>query len=142
MNDDATLRARKTIRTALVLAGLQVGGALLLTIAHRVFGWIDSETVTRGVMVLIGVMLVLIGNAMPKQHEGPPAQSVADIIVRQSINRVGGWALMLSGIVWIGLWAIAERGTAEVLGVAAVIAAMLVTGAHSLWRYRAHRRAS
>lgn len=41
MTDDATLRARKSIRSALVLAGSMLVGTALLTVAHKVFGWID-----------------------------------------------------------------------------------------------------
>lgn len=142
MSDEATIRAKKSIRSALVLAGVQVVGAVLLTLAHKVFGWIDGETTTRGVMVLIGVMLMVLGNAMPKQQDGPPSQTVSDVIVRQSIIRVGGWALMLGGIIWTALWAFAPRDLAEVGSVAAVGTATLVMVAYAVWRYRAHRRSS
>jgi hypothetical protein len=141
MSDDATLRARKSIRTALLLAGVQIAGALLLTLANKL-GWIDSETTTRGVMALIGLMLVTIGNGMPKQQEGPPSQTIGDAIVRQSITRVGGWAMLLGGLVWTGLWIFAPRDLAEIGSIAAVAAAALVMFAYAIWRYRAHRRSS
>jgi hypothetical protein len=142
MSDDATIRAKKVIRNALILAGIQLVGALLLTIAHKVFGWIDSETTTRGIMVLMGVMLVTVGNGMPKQQEGPPSQTVRDIVVRQSITRVGGWAMMLGGLIWIGLWAFAPRDVAEVGSIAAVGTAVVVMMVYAIWRILAHRRSS
>lgn len=142
MSDEATIRAKKAIRSALILAGVQIVGALLLTLANKVFGWIDGETATRGTMMLIGVMLMTIGNGMPKQQEGPPSQTVRDIAVRQSITRVGGWMMMLGGLTWICFWAFAPRGLAEVGSIAAVGTTTLVMIVYTIWRVRAHRRSS
>jgi hypothetical protein len=136
-----TSRAKKSIRSALVLAGSMLVGTALLTLANKL-GWIDSETTTRGVMVLIGLMLVVTGNTMPKKQEGPPTQTVEEIVVRQSILRVGGWAMMLGGLIWIGLWAMAPRELAQVGSIAAVGTAVVVMVGYSVWRYRAHRRSS
>jgi hypothetical protein len=142
MSDDASTRARQNIRSALILAGLQLGGALLLTLAHKQFGWIDSDTATRGVMVLIGLTVVVIGNSMPKNQEGPPSQTVGDIAVRQSVTRVGGWAMTLGGLVWIGLWALAPRNLAEVGSVAAVGTAAVVMIVYAVYRVRRHSSAN
>jgi hypothetical protein len=142
MSDDATIRTRKAIRSALIIAGIQLVGAVLLTIAHKVFGWIDSETTTRCMMVLIGLMLLTIGNGMPKQPDGPPSQTISDVAVRQSILRFGGWMMMLGGLLWIVLWVFAPRDVAEVGSIAAVATTTLVMVAYSVWRYRAHRRSS
>ena len=142
MTDDAALRARKSIRSALILAGGMLVGTLALTLAHKQFGLIDSETTTRGVMVLIGLMLVAVGNGMPKQPEGPPPQSVGELVTRQSILRVGGWAMLLGGLVWTVLWAFAPRNVATVGSIAAVGLAVIVMLGFAVWRFRAHRRSS
>lgn len=142
MSDQATLRAKKSIRNALGLAGAMLVGTLLLTVAHKALGWIDSETTTRGVMVLIGLMLVVVGNGMPKQQDGPPAQTVGEIVTRQSITRVGGWAMLLGGLIWAALWLFAPRDIAQVGSIAAVATAVVVMLAYSIWRYRAYRRSS
>jgi hypothetical protein len=135
MSDDATIRARQSIRGALILAGVQLAGAVLLTVANKL-GWIDSETTTRGVMILIGLMLVVVGNAMPKKQEGPPEQTAGQVAARQSILRVGGWALALGGLVWAGLWAFAPRDLATVGSIAAVATAVVVMFVYAVWRYR------
>jgi hypothetical protein len=142
MTDDATLRAKKNIRSALVLAGAVLVGTLALTLAHKQFGWIDSETTTRGVMVLIGLMLVVVGNSMPKKQEGPPPQSVSEVATRQSILRVGGWAMMLGGLVWAILWAFAPRDLAQTGSIAAVATSVVVMLVYTVVRFRAHRRSS
>ncbi len=142
MIDDAAARARTHIRHALLLASAMVVGSLLLTIAHKPLGLIDAETTTRGVMVLIGLMLIVVGNRLPKQNEGPPPQSVGEITTRQAIGRVGGWAMLLGGLTWTVLWVLAPRDLAQVGSVAAVIAAVVVMLGYTVWRYRAHRRSS
>ena len=141
MSNDATSHVKKSIRSAVILAGVQVVGALLLTLANKL-GWIDSETTTRGVMVLIGLMLVVVGNSMPKKQEGPPSQTAGDIVIRQSITRVGGWAMLLGGLVWAGLWAFAPRDLAQVGSIAAVVTAVVVMLAFAVWRFRTHRRSA
>jgi hypothetical protein len=141
MTDEATTRAKQSIRRALILAGGILVGTLLLTVANKL-GWIDSEITTRGVMVLIGLMLVAVGNGMPKHQEGPPAQTVGEITTRQSITRVGGWAMMLGGLVWVLLWAFAPRDIAQVGSIAAVATASVVMIGYTIWRYRAFRRSA
>jgi hypothetical protein len=93
-------------------------------------------------MALIGLMLMTIGNGMPKRQEGPPSQTVRDIAVRQSIARVGGWMMMLGGLIWVGLWAFAPRDLAEVGSIAAVGTTTLVMIVYAIWRFRTHRRSS
>ncbi len=41
MSNETNVRTKKTICGALILAGVQVGGALILTLPSKVFGWID-----------------------------------------------------------------------------------------------------
>ena len=135
MSDDATIRARKSIRSALIIAGIQIAGALLLTLANKL-GWIDGETTRRGVMVLIGLMLVAIGNAMPKTQEGPQEQTVGQVAARQSILRVGGWALTIGGAIWALLWAFGPPDVANVGSIAAVATAGIVMVVYAIWRYR------
>ena len=123
MNDTPSSRtARKRIVSALIIAGVQVGGALLLSYARKQ-GMIDGETVTRGVMVLIGLGLAAFGNTMPKMLDGPP-RSIRQATAAQSVLRVGGWAMTLSGLAFAALWAFAPRDGAEIASVAVVAAGM------------------
>ena len=129
----------KDIRATLILAGVQVGGALLLMFANK-HGFIDDETKTRGAMVLIGLCLAAIGNRMPKTMDGPPPRSVSLAALRQSVLRLGGWTLMLGGVVFAGLWAFAPQGLAVVGSLTAVGAAMVVTiGGCAWWAFNHYR---
>ena len=134
-------RAWKNIQAALVVAGVQVVGALLLTIA-REQGMIDGDTAKRGVMVLVGLGLAAYANRMPKMLEGPPPQSLAVAALRQTIHRVGGWAMMLGGIAFAALWAFAPHDVAKVGSLVAVGAAAAVMLGHGAWRAITYDRSS
>lgn len=142
MSDEATTRAKQRIGRALIHTGALLAGTLLLTIAHKIFGWIDNDTTTRGLMVLMGLFLAAMGNSMPKQMDGPPPQTPQLAAVRQAVTRVGGWAMLLGGLVWTVLWAFTPRDFAEVGSVVAVGFGSLVMLGYAVWRYRVHRRSS
>jgi hypothetical protein len=142
MNDVAVSRAKQSIRRALVHTGALLAGTLALTVAHKALGWIDQETTTRALMVIFGLFLAAMGNAMPKHNDGPDPQTAEFGAVRQSITRVGGWAMLLGGLVWAGLWAFAPRDFAEVGSVAAIVTAVVVMLVFAVWRYQSHRRSS
>lgn len=129
----------QSIRSALILAGIQLGGASLLAFASSE-GLIDDETRTRGVMVLIGLCLASVGNRMPKTLDGPPPKSVSLAALRQAVLRPGGWALMPGGLAFAGLWAFAPRDVAFVGSLTAVGVAMVVTvGGCAWWAFNHHR---
>lgn len=120
-----------------IVAAVQVGGALLLTLA-RMKGMIEAETATRGAMVLIGFGLAAFGNLMPKMLEGPP-RTVSEATVAQSVLRFGGWAMTIAGLLWSALWAFAPRDIANTGGVAAVVISMGAMASYSARKYRAMR---
>jgi hypothetical protein len=131
----------KSIREALIIAGVQVVGVLLLTLARKQ-GMIDGETAIRGVMVLIGLGIIRIGNRMPKMLDGPPAPSLAIAALQQTVHRVGGWAMMLGGLAWVGLWVFAPRDVAQVGSVVSVGAGVAVMFANFAWQAFAYHRSS
>jgi hypothetical protein len=101
------------IRASLLIGGAQVAGALLLTFARKQ-GWIDSEGVTRGVLVIIGLGLAAIGNMVPKTRDGPPPPTMELAALRQRVLRISGWALMLGGLAFAGLSAFAPPDVAPI----------------------------
>lgn len=139
MTEDAKPRSRRHIRFALILATLQVGGALALTFANKQ-GLIDDDMTTRGVMVLIGLSLAAVGNRMPKSTDGPAPQSLSQAALRQSVLRVGGWAMMLGGLAFAAFWAFAPRDIAMPGSIAAVGAGMAITIGNFMWRVYRHER--
>lgn len=142
MSDEATIRAKQSIRRALIQTGVLLIGTAIVTIAHKMFGWIDNETTTRALMVMFGIFLAAMGNAMPKHRDGPTPQTPQHAALQQSITRVGGWAMLIAGLVWAVLWAFAPRDFAEVWAVVVMLIAVAVTVIHGVWRFQTHRSAT
>ncbi len=95
-----------------------VGLALGATFA-RDQGLVDGDMVTRIVMGATGLMVAWFGNRMPK--------AVVPSAWGRQANRVGGWSMALSGLVYAGLWAFAPTDVAIVGGSGAVILGIAVT---------------
>ena len=92
--------------------------ALVASFARKL-GYVDSETVTRVVIGLSGLMIASFGNRMPKTF-------VPNACARQ-VTRVASWSFVLSGLVYAALWAFAPIPVAVVGGCAAVLLGMAVS---------------
>jgi hypothetical protein len=92
--------------------------AIGATLARRL-GYIDGDTVQRVVIGANGLMIAWFGNSLPKAF-------VPNAHARQA-RRVAGWSLVLSGLVYAGLWAFAPIPVAVAGGCAAVAAGIAVT---------------
>lgn len=111
------------------------GGSVLLALAAtfaRKQGYIDQETVVRVVIGMNGLMIAYYGNRAPKL--------VAPSAFARQISRVTGWSLVLSGLVYAGVWAFAPIPVAITVGCGAVVAGMIVTLGYC-FRLRARARA-
>lgn len=83
---------------------------------------ISSDTSTRIVLGLTGLMVAAYGNRLPKTL-------VPNAGMRRA-NRVAGWSMALSGLIYAGLWAIAPMPVALIGGCGAIIAGIAVTLAY------------
>ena len=92
--------------------------ALGATFARKL-GYIDADAVTRLVLGATGLMIVAMGNRIPKTFV-PTAWG------RQA-KRVAGWSLVLSGLAYAGLWAFAPFEVAIWGGCGAVMVGIAVT---------------
>lgn len=101
----------KHTSTWLVIVGLQIGSTVLLGYAWK-RGLISSDTLLRGVMVVIGFTLAVVGDRLPKLPNGPPG-TVKSAALRQSAYRMMGWSLTLGGLAFAGLWAFAPLDIAQ-----------------------------
>lgn len=92
--------------------------ALGATFARKL-SYIDADAVTRLVLGATGLMIVAMGNRIPKTFV-PTAWG------RQA-KRVAGWSLVLSGLAYAGLWAFAPFQVAIWGGCGAVMVGIAVT---------------
>ncbi|MBS7456024.1 hypothetical protein [Coralloluteibacterium stylophorae] len=98
---------------------------LALVASHaRDLGHIDGETMTRVVIGTNGLMIAWIGNRMPK--------AVAPTAAIRRVKRIGGWSMVLSGLVYAALWAFAPIPVAVAGGSAAVLAGIALTFGYCL----------
>ena len=92
--------------------------ALIASFARKL-GYVDGDTVTRIVIGLTGLMIASFGNRMPKTFV-PSSRA-------RKARRVAAWSLVLSGLVYAGLWAFAPIPVAVAGGSGAVLLGMAVT---------------
>jgi hypothetical protein len=123
---------KKDLIWGLSWAGGIIAVALGATLARKL-GYIDGETVTRLVTGLNGLMIAWYGNGMPKAF-------VPDAQARQA-KRVAGWSMVLSGLVYAGLWAFAPIPVAVAGGCGAVLLGIVVTLGYCL-RLRGRAKAA
>ena len=114
------------IKHSLWQAALIVGGALALTGAARM-GWISFDMSLRITMAIIGLVLVVQANAIPKDVAGRSANY-------QAVKRVAGWALVLAGLAYAAAWLFAPLEIAAFASMAAVIAAIAYVFGYRRWR--------
>jgi len=108
----------KEITGSLLWAGAIIGLALAATFAEQQ-GYIDGDMTTRIVLGATGLMIAWYGNRLPK--------SLAPGGRARQVNRIAGWSLALSGLVYAALWAFAPFQVALIGGCGAIIVGMAVT---------------
>ena len=108
----------KEITGGLIWAGGVIALALGATFARQQ-GLIDADMVNRIVMGAIGLMVAWWGNQAPKRF--------APGVRARQVNRVAGWSLAVSGLIYGGLWAFAPMEVALWGGCGAIILGMAVT---------------
>jgi len=117
----------KEILGGLAWAGTIIAVALGATLARRM-GMLEGETVTRLVTGLNGLMIAWYGNRMPKAF-------VPSALARRAA-RIGGWSMVLSGLVYAAVWAFAPIQVAVVVGCGAILLGIAVTTLYCLSQRR------
>lgn len=97
--------------------------ALAATLARNL-GYIDAEMTTRIVITATGLMIVAFGNRIPKTF-------TPSVRARQA-QRVAAWSMVISGLIYAGVFLFAPMHVAEVVGVGAVLVGMAVTFGYCL----------
>lgn len=111
-----------------LIAGLAWGGGIVAVALGATFarklGYIDGDTVTRVVLGLNGLMIAWYGNRIPKTF-------VPSAWGRQA-RRIAAWSLVLSGLIYAGLFAFAPLPVAVAGGSGAVVVGIAVTFGYCL----------
>ena len=110
---------KKELIGSLVWAGVMLVLAFGSTFAQK-RGYIDRDTVIRLVTGAMGLWMVWYGNRMPKTLVPVPACA-------GQARRVASWSMVLSGLIYAGLWAFAPIPVATWGGMGAVLLGIAVT---------------
>jgi hypothetical protein len=114
---------RKELSAAVVWAAVMICVALVAAYAYRQ-GYITADVKTR-VIALNGLWLAWYGNRIPKAF-------VPSACGRQA-KRVVGWSMVLSGLVYAGMYAFAPLPLAFTVGIGAGLAGISVSLGYCLW---------
>ena len=117
------------IPTAVVFAAVMMGIPLALTLA-RSYGLVDGsdEAGRRSSGALIGVLLVMIGNSMPKNL--PPLSSGCDGARQQEFHRLAGWTWVLCGLASAIGWLVLPIDFAQTAAIVLPMTALAATIVH------------
>jgi len=125
-----------SIRTALIAAGLILGGAVLLRLwAHTQPLASQAEITQRGINVLIALMVILNANTAAKQIRAMPR---CDPALEQAARRFTSFALVIGGALYALAWLIAPLNWAFPLSITALGGATVagVVRCLTLWSRR------
>ena len=110
---------KKELVGSLVWAGIMLVVASGAVFAQKL-GYIEHDTTTRLTSGAIGLWMVWYGNLMPKTLVPVPACA-------GHARRIASWSMVLSGLVYAGVWAFAPIPVAVWAGTGAVFAGFAVT---------------
>jgi len=127
----------KTIRASLFGAALIIAASLALVLIKQL-GLASAGITERANGVMMGVVLIITGNYLPKTVRSLTAQR-CDPARRQMVERLSGWALVLAGFVSAAASAFAPVTMAEPLSIGAGLSALLVIIILHFWLMRTAR---
>lgn len=142
--DWSTSKARREIVGSIIMALLILLGASI-AIAMRDAGTIEGDLSKRFVGVIIGAVLVVMGNAMPKKLAPLDCNTrcAADPIRAQRLQRFMGWTFVLAGLIYMGIWItidLDKTGTAVLFAFPAAIAIIILARLATLRNARSKER--
>jgi len=100
-------KTRHEILFAMLLAGTMLLGSII-AILSKELELINAETVKRISGASIGVMLMLMGNIMPKRLVGAGECKSCSSSGSPKIQRIVGWIFVLAGLLHVGIWMLAD----------------------------------
>jgi len=105
----------RQIARALILAGGLLAGSIALTAARRM-SYLDADTTLRAIMVLLGLVMAIYANDIPKQVTKKTARG-------QAMQRLTGRAMVLAYLAYVAIWIFAPIDLANALSLVPVLLA-------------------
>jgi hypothetical protein len=128
-----TMRSKATVFSiprALLIAGALLGVSLALRLLSPTY--LSAELSTRLLGVLMGCVVVLYANAVPKVLR-PLFWVRGDPAAEQALHRFTGWCLVLGGLAFAFTWILAPLPRAGLLSAGLLGAATLAVIVRIAW---------
>jgi hypothetical protein len=110
------------IRRGLIVAGAFLGASATLKLLSP--DHLGPEFATRGVGVLMGLIVAGYANATPKTL-APLARMRCNPATEQALRRFVAWSLTLGGLAYAGAWLVAPLEIANVLATSLLATSMI-----------------
>jgi len=124
-------------RRFLVLSVVAAGLMLAVSLGISLIGGISFEggTLPRRVLgIMMGLVLVVIGNTMPKVL-GPLAARRCSPLQTQSVKRFAGWTFTIAGLAYTAMWIFAAISQAEDFSTLLCVGALMLVIGRCAWAY-------
>ncbi|MFK7759409.1 MAG: hypothetical protein AB8C13_05630 [Phycisphaerales bacterium] len=132
-------KARHEILFAMILASVLLLGSISTTLAKEL-ELMNADTVKRISGVSIGVMLMLMGNFMPKRLAGPSECCSCATDGSPKTQRIVGWIFVLAGLLYAGVWMLLDiKHTSLFAMLSLPIAVVVIVGIRMIYIRTAHR---
>ena len=128
-----------SIPKALILAALILAFSFSLTLAVR-SDLIDGSTQQRAQGVMIGMVLVIFANLVPKTLESLSATRCG-VSKTQAVQRFAGWTLVLAGLGYSIAWLVLPIEQARIPAMSLVAFGLLLVLARVAWAFMRGSRA-
>ena len=127
--------ARNSVGQAVSLGSLVMLVPLLAKLGQGLGLLEEADFARRFTMASFGILLVVVGNAMPKTLQ-PLARMTCDVAAVQAFQRFAGWTWVLTGLGYTFVWLALPLTIAKPISLAVLLTGMLMVVARiAKWRF-------
>lgn len=120
-----------SLRNSIIGAGLLLAASVSLAGAQW-FEFIDHSFSERAMGVLLGIVLIICGNFIPKTLE-PLATQRCEPSRLQSLQRFAGWTFVLAGLGYAIVWLTFPIDRANGVAMAIVATGLVLVAGRTAW---------
>jgi len=106
-------KTRHEILFAIILASLLLFGGMVTTLMKEL-EFIEGDITKRIIGINIGLMLIVMGNYMPKKPAQSCGKNSCITSTSRKTERFLGWVFVLAGIIYAGVWLLMDLSNASV----------------------------
>ena len=126
------MNAKMNRLLAAILGACTIIAAALILKDLTSIGYIEDEGSKRLMRISLGILLVVIGNMIPKSAE-PLSGGCCEPSREQSLRRFTGWTFVFAGLGFSTVWLFAPIEVASTVSIYIIIASFLLVIVPCVW---------